>query len=127
MTAHTQEPWYQAPNLLVIGHLHQAEPRDTLQVVMQASICRGHTEAGSVHGSPLEAIGYDEAVANTARAIVCVNGCEGINPKAVPELLVAAERALIGDDPKHPDWYEGMLGDAIDEIRAAIALARNVI
>jgi hypothetical protein len=30
--------------------------------------------------------------ANTRRIVECVNACEGINPQAVPDLLVALER-----------------------------------
>ena len=36
-------------------------------------------------------------------------------------LLAAAYRAVIGENPMHPDWYEGMTGDAIDELTIAIA------
>jgi len=35
--------------------------------------------------------GHGVAVANLARIVACVNGCEGINPEAVKEMLEALE------------------------------------
>jgi len=34
-----------------------------------------------------------EAQATAARIVACVNGCEGINPEAVPDLVFALEQA----------------------------------
>jgi hypothetical protein len=40
---------------------------------------------------------------DAARIVACVNNCEGINPAAVPALILAAERAL--------PWLCKMLAD----------------
>jgi hypothetical protein len=36
----------------------------------------------------------DEQEANAQRIVDCVNGCEGINPKAAPQLLEACKEIL---------------------------------
>ncbi len=70
----------------------------------------------------------EEAHANAARIVACVNACEGINPEAVPKMLEAL-RECITDAGAH-SINKGTISDlgrrlaAINEIaRAAIAAA----
>ncbi len=60
---------------------------------------------------------HEEAAANMARIVACVNACAGINPEAVPELIRAVDAFLqSGGDP---------LNTRVQEMREAIALARS--
>lgn len=49
----------------------------------------------------------DSTEANTQRIVDCVNTCEGINPKAVPEMLEALKQAIMKCDKCKP----GLLRD----------------
>lgn len=71
--------------------------------------------------------GHSEtALANMRRIVACVNGCAGINPEAVPDLVKACEVALatIGPYVENDDamgW--GVAADSL--LRAAIAKAKG--
>jgi hypothetical protein len=66
-----------------------------------------------------------QAKETAARIVACVNACRGINPKAVPNLLEAAESALqelsflVDTTGRKGGNYEA----ARDKLRAAIAKA----
>ena len=53
---------------------------------------------------------------NGLRIVACVNGCEGVNPGAVPDLLAAC-RAV---ERAEPEWDAA---DFIEQVRTAIAKA----
>ena len=70
--------------------------------------------------------------ADLERIVACVNACAGINPEAVPELLIAAGDAAsaLGDAPDNTDapeaferWHQS-LAVALQELCAALALAK---
>lgn len=44
--------------------------------------------------------------------------CNDLNRK-IQEIKLAERRARIAQDPTHPDWYEGMDGDAAEELASA--------
>lgn len=60
--------------------------------------------------------------ANAARIVACVNGCEGINPEAVHE-LVAAVDAVLEVLPQPPRVHAHLAGP-LGVLRAAIAKAK---
>lgn len=70
--------------------------------------------------------GSEEAEDNAARIVACVNGCEGINPEAVKDLLAACETLFAAD---HHDHFAARMSDsemkAIDAMKAAIAKAKG--
>ena len=56
----------------------------------------------------------EENFANAARAVACVNALEGLNPKAVRELVEAVEWTIYGDS-----------GGDLDKLMAAFAKVRQ--
>lgn len=66
-------------------------------------------------------IGGEDAVteANGERIVACVNACNGINPKAVPDLLAALEACLPVLDNPAMHWE-------LKTARAAIAKAKGI-
>jgi len=79
-TKHTKEPWaahLNAPAATIPGHIIKAAYSPYHPI---ASLWEG----GGTHGKP-------EQMANTERIVACINGCAGINPKAVPKMLAALE------------------------------------
>lgn len=69
--------------------------------------------------------------ANAERIVDCVNGCKGINPEAVPELLAALEAIRNDSDA----WLEGEMDSLsqnelmmafISTANAAIAEAKRI-
>lgn len=70
----------------------------------------------------------EEKAANAARAAACVNGCEGINPEAVPFLLDALAPVFVLGvdcaDSTHPGGVDVALNyNEFEAIRAALAFA----
>lgn len=61
-----------------------------------------------------------QAIANADRIVACVNGCQGINPEAVKDLLKALKELVLAckDDINFPS-YDGYIRQA----KAAIAKA----
>lgn len=68
---------------------------------------------------------YSPSAENAARIVACVNGCEGINPDAVPDLLAALELVLEWVDGRYGEPFAAMGCQSYDEARAAIAKARG--
>ncbi len=71
--------------------------------------------------------GHSEtALANMCRIVACVNGCAGINPEAVPELVRACKAALATIAP-HVENDDAMgWGVAAESLlRAALAKAKG--
>jgi len=67
-----------------------------------------------------------EQQANADRIVACVNGCEGINPEAVPELVAACmsfvrglDAAVERRDPaaERLSYHHGRIGAAIAKAR----------
>ena len=63
---------------------------------------------------------FDDNPADAARIVACVNACAGINPEAVPGLLVAARGALAALSqnatfPADVDAARKWLTDALDK------------
>lgn len=59
-------------------------------------------------------------LANAQRIVDCVNACEGINPKAISDLLTAARLLLICN------WeYEPVLEERKKQLQAAITKAEG--
>ncbi len=115
--SHTKEPWSVNFNN-TLGHIKSMakHPRNATPTV-----ARFDTRTPSID--------EDEALANAERIVACVNGCEGINPEAVKDLLEACQfidgmlseediysHALI-NKPGQPDRTP------LDVVRAAIAKA----
>ena len=66
--------------------------------------------------------------ANAARIVSCINGCAGLNPTAYRDVISALARLVVGVTKQSSttcDWYEGILGDALDEAQQAIAHAQG--
>jgi hypothetical protein len=64
-----------------------------------------------------------EAAANAARIVACVNGCEGINPEAVKEMLEACRLAVNsqgwdGNNPNEDRWTD--LYNKLSAVLAAV-------
>ena len=78
-TEHTSEPW---------ETIDGAEIWPTTGDNAQIELCRvvGPWEDSTYYGKR-------EAAANGRRIVSCVNGCTGLNPKGIPELLVACKAA----------------------------------
>lgn len=124
MSSHTPEPWY----LYDFGPDPKPGPYIVAMTVDDSGPARGYTiTCGEYNPSggtywPAEGVGGrsdEEARANARRIVACVNGCRGINPEAVPELVNALH--LIAD--AHSDC--GMTY-CQDVARAAIAKAKGV-
>lgn len=84
-TKHTPGPWRNDP---AKGSAVGAAP-----VIVADTCWRGTTrEIAKVlfHGGSED----PEVQANARRIVACVNACEGINPKAVPDLLAACKEVL---------------------------------
>lgn len=75
--------------------------------------------------------GHSEtALANMRRIVACVNGCAGINPEAVPELVEACEAFLasVASADESVSFTANALkiiNNAVDSIGAALALAKG--
>lgn len=68
----------------------------------------------------------EEVAANARRIIACVNGCAGINPEAVPDLLAALDETLEEMESLMAERaipYQGGINIA-ERARAAIAKAK---
>ena len=101
---HTPEPWRQFTELGTIGDVVDSKGRAVAQAQETGNFERGAPE------------GLAERNANAARIVACVNGCAGINPDAVPDLLAALEAAVLSEQlDKHHDLMA----------RAAIAKAKG--
>jgi len=61
-----------------------------------------------------------ESIANAERIVACVNGCAGLNPEAVPELLAACRMVVMAQQRRTRTAEEQEIMDAA---RAAIAKA----
>ena len=80
----TPDPWYAA------GVTARADtPSGGGALVLLA---QNHWHHGP--SAPPNATPHEEKAANAARAVACVNACEGINPEAVPLLLAALAPVL---------------------------------
>ena len=99
-TKHTPEPWYTRHG----------------QISSETSM-HGCTIANC--NSTARGISDEEAKANAARIVACVNGCKGINPDAVPDLLHACEVALAAMETGPGTAEEAAI------IRAALAKANG--
>lgn len=93
MSKHTPEPWT-AGDRTIYGS-------------------GGDTRMTVAHTNCAGSLTMEEDRANAARIVACVNGCAGINPDAVPDLLKALE-----------DIAQGTYGAACGIARAAIAKAK---
>ena len=80
-TKHTPEPWRQFTELGTIGDVVDSKGRAVAQAQETGNFERGAPE------------GLAERNANAARIVACVNGCAGINPEAVKDLLAALKDA----------------------------------
>lgn len=58
----------------------------------------------------------EEADANAARIVACVNACEGINPEAVPDTVKALEAVIHA--AFEPTWAQ-LVADALAKAKAA--------
>ena len=95
--AHTPGPWYE--------HNTTKDYRDI-------------TNEPDGNGNSIAHVYHDNSAANAARIVACVNGCEGINPEAVKEMLEACEKTLeqlqlIGPVMPMLTWIVGLLSQAI--------------
>ena len=90
-----------------------------------------HTVDDYADGYVVETYGCD-APAVADHIVAIHNACAGINPEAVPELLIAAGDAAsaLGDAPDNTDapeaferWHQS-LAVALQELCAALALAK---
>ena len=72
---HTPEPWLNVRPGHMLGTYEIGEAEDHLS----DSVALPGEQYKEIHK------------ANAERIMACVNGCEGINPEAVPKLLVALE------------------------------------
>jgi len=61
--------------------------------------------------------------ANAARIVACVNGCEGVNPAAVPDLLAACRAALTAAQLDEWEHAGSVRRDAWDQLRYAVTKA----
>ena len=68
----------------------------------------------------------DRSYADARRIVACVNGCAGINPEAVPELLVAADLAVHVYQISDREQFKAHFGPIVDKLQAAIAKAEKV-
>lgn len=100
-TTHTPEPWYEDD-----GGIYSAcdlRVADTF-----------NTE---------DPIPEEEAAANAARIVACVNACAGINPEAVRDLLAALE--FYADAARYHE-QDGWLAQDLGELaRAAVTKAKG--
>jgi hypothetical protein len=86
---HTPEPWFRHFGQAIYSGPHH-DP--SARLLFMGTPTNGTAEQ------------LDEAFANSARVIACVNACAGINPEAVPD-LVAALTDLV-------DWMDNLPTDA---------------
>lgn len=102
-TKHTPEPWFPMRGMRVASAY--MGPVGLQYVVIEATINSPH-------------ITEEEANANMERIVACVNGCAGINPDAVKDLLAAAKHLI-----NHADDSGIYLKNSFPTLRAAIAKA----
>ena len=74
--AHTPEPW----ELVVHGN---TMANDKYIQILSGSWDIAHNRFSNRD--------FNEELANAQRIVACVNGCEGINPEAIQDLLLACE------------------------------------
>ncbi len=116
---HTPEPWK--------VHHHSHINREQWLSILNGTFDITHNGAANpavVACSKYSAMTDEENLANAQRIVDCVNACEGINPKAVPDLLGAAKYALAdleGIAPAQYYNYNKTTGKTIIELRQAIA------
>lgn len=70
---------------------------------------------------------YQEAYANAERILECVNGCKGVNPNALTDLMAAAEELLedfadTGED-RHPET--GAMYGCFEKLTMAVRKAKG--
>ncbi len=82
MSAHTPEPWR------ISGRGSYISSSSAGYVPLRTPFREDAFRDVSAHNNK-------ELEDNAARIVACVNACDGINPEAVPDLLAAAEQALL--------------------------------
>ena len=107
-TKHTAGPW-------TYGRVGNDERKDVSWWI-------GTPHADIAHISRMDDTGksLEEHDANAARIVACVNGCENVNPEAVPLLVHALKNLLEHDDGEH----NGCDADPCDWCFARQALAK---
>ncbi len=96
--------------------------------VVNEKACAIVSEANECLGSLILSRLMPAKKENLDRIVACVNACQGINPEAVQDILCASERLLVGLTKKSTrdcDWYEGIEYDAEEELKTAIAKAKE--
>ena len=110
---HTPEPWWDESG---VAHAKAPDWTENNHACVHP-ICEGNGMAGDI-----------------PRACACVNGCEGINPEAVKELLEALDRlarevagcwGLKGMRAAVGNTNYGVVANRITAARAAIAKAKG--
>lgn len=122
MTQHTPEPWNVGGTMIFQG---EAGKHITPIAFVQTKDSERGAKDFNYYGPEM-----GECEANADRIVACVNACEGINPKAVPELLKAVEAMLRGADLVAAATLDGgpqypTLMLASTKAQAAIALATD--
>lgn len=108
MSKHTQEPWE-------VVRVHG------VTIGCGNTLNGAHRMIANVVTCTEETVAQNDA--NFSRIVACVNGCEGIEPSAVPELLAACE-ALVTYD-KNGRFGVPSFSEAIWRARDAIAKAKG--
>jgi len=112
---HTKEPW-DAQNKGVLGE------RTARHEIVQGCNLDSNNLPKIVRMPDLS----DRSYANAARIVACVNGCAGINPEAVPELLATLKAVLAlykVDDPVDLETEKDLYDRGVN----AIALAEKEV
>ncbi|MCP4569590.1 MAG: hypothetical protein GY841_18590 [FCB group bacterium] len=114
MPEHTKEPWG-------VRHFTGDHGRATIEQYRTDLTEPFHPIANicEMYGSP-GGQGRGVSDANAERIVACVNACKGLNPEAIPDLLVAVTAAanrLEHSSPPH--WV------VMKHLKAAIAKAKG--
>jgi len=51
---------------------------------------------------------------------ICAHRLKESSHADFTDLLIAAQRVVIGSNPKHPKWYGGMMSNGIKELEAIL-------
>lgn len=123
MSEHTPEPWHYCGEdrggckcMMIWGDDHP---------IAQGVIGDWGDIDESGEMTPYGDIPEDEAKANIARIVACVNECKGINPKAVPKLMAACRTLNAATKATNISDMWNSLDIARDLARAAIAKAQE--